>query len=81
MSRIVYVHDYSALSQRPLFFATFWGLKISMILTPCHPKKLRFELISQNHDMRLVQEIDHRWHGGFLMTIFNAFQGKYPDRL
>jgi hypothetical protein len=21
--------------------------------------------------MRLVHEIDHRWHGGFLMTIFN----------
>jgi hypothetical protein len=31
--------------------------------------------------MRLVHKIDHRWHGGFLMTIFNAFQGKYPYRL
>jgi hypothetical protein len=31
--------------------------------------------------MRLVHKIDHRWHGGSLMTIFNAFQGKYQYRL
>jgi hypothetical protein len=64
MSRIVYVHD-----------CHFLGAKISMILTPCHTKKLQFELISQR------TMIDHRWHGGFLVSIFNAIQGKYPNRL
>jgi hypothetical protein len=41
----------------PPIFATFWGPKISMILTPCHPKKIAiwtnkpepwYEVSSQN---------------------------------